>query len=85
MLSGAYQAEICGSSNEPATLTGRQLESKTSTRSLWKSVAYSRPPASATPRKIDPCPVRSTTTSAFVDHAVGTVAVHARMCPSSHA
>ena len=83
---GAYHAVIAGSSNAPrASATRFQLPSKTSTRSLWKSVAYRRPFANVTPRKIAPTPVLSTVISAFFDQLSGTVGVQARRRPSSQA
>ena len=85
MPNGAYHGGIDVSVNAPARRTRRQCASYTSTRALWKSVAYTRSPSIATPRKTAASAASSTTTSACVDHPPGTVGVQARSIPSSHA
>ena len=52
---------------------------------MWKSVAYSFPRASVTPRKSAPDAPVSTATTASLDQPLGTVGVQARIIPSSHA
>src|SRR6266542_5123297 len=85
MPKGAYQLGIERSTNAPCRTTRRQRESKTTTRALWKSVAYSRPPASVSPRKTVPDAPVSTAITAWVDQAFGIVGVQALIIPSSHA
>ncbi len=54
-------------------------------RSLWKSVAYSRPRASVTPRNSVPDAPVSTATTACLDQPFGTVGAQPRIIPSSQA
>src|SRR5919206_5178372 len=79
MPNGAKPAGLVGSTNAPGTSTSPKLPSKTSTFPLWKSVAYSRSPAIASPLKIASSPDSSTTTWAVVP----TLMFQPRILPSS--
>ena len=85
MPNGAYQAGIARSTNAPRRTTRRQRPSKTSTRPLWKSVAYSRSPAIASPRNTAALAASSTATSATSDQLWGTAGDQPRIVPSSEA
>src|SRR5439155_7365124 len=75
---GAKPGGILGSTNAPGISTWPKLPSKTSTCPLWKSVAYRRSPAIASPLKMASSPERSTATCAVVPSA----AFHPRIFPS---